>query len=138
MKLLKYEHREELFTVDITHVSVDSSMTIDTTVTDVYSHLAIDIVPRIRPSVTSTTVLISHITNEFTKEEYEVPTEIEVLSNSTYRLYLLDTDFVKPESKYSIDIKSSEDTIYKGKVMVTDKEIQNYRYTTINNDKLYI
>lgn len=138
MKLLKYKIREEFLTVDTTIVFTDSLMTVDTTVTNEYSNLAIDFVPRIRPNVTSTTVFRVHITNEFTKEEYDVPYDIEVLSNSIYRLYLLDTDFVKPESKYSIDIKSSDDTIYQGKVMITAKDIQNYRYTTINNDKLYI
>lgn len=165
MKLIKYEQTEELLTADTTKVFTDSSITIDTTVANVNGRSFIDFVPRISPNVndidisitvdstlilvdsditvdtTSTTVsdgLIVHITNEFTKEEYNVPTDIEVLSNSTYRLYFLDSNFIKPESKYSIDIKSSEDTLYQGKVMVTTKDIQNYRYTTINNNKLYL
>lgn len=165
MKLIKYEHIEELLTTDAAKVSTDSSITIDTTVVKEYTLPFIDFVPRISPNVNdieipitadstlilvdnditvdTTSIIISDglsvtITNEFTKVVYNVPTVIEVLSNSTYRLYFLDSSFIKPESKYSIDVKASEEEIYQGKVMITTKDIQNYRYTTINNDKLYL
>lgn len=75
------------------------------------------------------------VINEFTKERFSPLVNLEVI-NSIYRLNFLETDFLTLEGRYSILIEGNNKTAYQGKMIFTEKDIQNYRYTKINNTKM--
>ena len=116
----------DYLTVDSMLVSVDNTLiTADTTYeTDIIS-----------PTITLT--VIREFDNKIFKPDF-------VLSsiNNLYRLSFLDTDFLSKEGRYSVLIEDTIDNkthiIYKGKMIYSLKDIQNYRYTIINNTKMYI
>lgn len=129
MKLLKYEHIE------------DSSMTIDTTVTNEYNRLYIDFVPRDVPTVQvgEDAGLYSIVENEFTKVRFTVPCELQSLGGGVYRLFFVNTLFIRPESKYSISIFDLGGLLYQGKMLYTlHSDIQDFRYTKIEDNKFYL
>lgn len=141
MKLLKYEHIEELLTTDTTQVSADSSMTIDTTVANEYNRLYIDFVPRDVPTVQvgEDGGLYSIVENEFTKVRFTVPCELQSLGGGVYRLFFVNTLFIRPESKYSISIFDLGGLLYQGKMLYTlHSDIQDFRYTKIEDNKFYL
>lgn len=141
MKLIKYEHREGLLTADAIHVSADSSITIDATVANAYSDLFIDFVPRDVPMVQGEEDggLYSIVENEFTKCRFTVPCRLQSLGGGVYRLYFVDTLFIRPESKYSISVFDLGGLLYQGKMIHTlNSDIQNFRYTKITDNKFYL
>lgn len=77
------------------------------------------------------------IVNEFTNEEFNPMSKIEDI-NGIYKLTFLETNFLSVEGRYSILIKLNSETVYKGKMIFTDKNIEYYRYTEINNNKMYL
>lgn len=164
MKVIKLGSIESLLTVDSEEITVDNTVTVDST-QEFTVQPYIDFVPRILSNDTEviipltvdsglvtvddtitvdmTDTSISNvrtlITNEFTNQTYNVPVTIIHLNGSIYRLYFQSTTFIKDNSKYSIEIKDNDELMYKGKMMTTSiEDIQNYRYTTIMDNKMYL
>lgn len=112
----------DFLTVDNTLITVDN---IDITADRTFYTLP-------TPTTVNVTVIREFDNKSFTPE-------VEIFTyNNVYRLLFLTVDFLKREGRYSILIKDADDTLYKGKMIYTLKDIQNYRYTTINNDKMYL
>lgn len=112
----------DYITVDNTLITVDN--------TDITADLTFYTIP-----VPSTVEVV--VIREFDNKSFKPEVEIS-LYNNIYRLIFLTSDFLTREGRYSILIKDENDTLYKGKMIYTLKDIQNYRYTTINNDKMYL
>lgn len=112
----------DYITTDSTLISTDSTL------------ITADLICYILPSESEVVV---QVTNELTNETFIPEITIGRVRND-YRLVFLSNDFISDESKYSITIKDRSNLLYKGKMIYTLKDIQNYRYTNITNDKLYI
>lgn len=114
--------------IDYTYITVDSnlftvdsiSLTVDQTILTATSECLVNV----------------EIINEFTKEKYYPLVELDNI-NSLFKLTFLETSFLREEGRYSITIKYNSDILYKGKMIFTFKNIQNYKYTTVTyNNKM--
>ena len=86
---------------------------------------------------TVTTLINVVIVNEFTNQEFNPMVSV-TEDNGIYKLTFLETSFLSIEGRYSILIRLDNDIVYKGKMIFTDKNIEYYRYTEINNNKMYL
>lgn len=121
-KTINPNTKYDYITVDNTLLTVDNTdITVDLTLYNIPIPSTIEV------------VVIREFDNKSFKPEVKIS-----LYNSVYRLIFLTSDFLTKEGRYSILIKDKKETLYKGKMIYTLKDIQNYRYTTINNDKMYL
>lgn len=121
-KTINPNTKYDYITVDNTLLTVDNTdITVDLTLYNIPIPSTIEVV----------------VTREFDNKSFKPEVKIS-LYNSIYRLIFLTSDFLTKEGRYSILIKDKKETLYKGKMIYTFKDIQNYRYTTINNDKMYL
>lgn len=143
MKVIKYSDIYNNLTVDTTLYTADNNfITADQTIILVVTGQNIIFVPRkpINKINDSYDHLSVKVVNEFTNKTYYPSFDI-ILDNSNYYNIVFTEDiFEEFETRYSIDIYDNQNnvSIYQGKMIYTDKEIQNYRYTILldNNTKM--
>lgn len=138
MKVLKKEC-DIYFTVDTTEYTVDTTfITADRVNSDCFldgsTYYTLLFVPRFKIPLTNvlTVDLIDEMTNKRIDFDFSWS-----YSKDFIRLKF-DTDKLRDESRYSIEIKDSDKVIYLGKAIKTLKEVQDYKYSEIINNKLYI
>lgn len=139
MKVIKYSDIFTNLTVDSTVYTVDNNyITSDQTIILLVTGQNILFVPR-KP-ILETTDLVVKVVNEFTNEIFYPQFEIIKDNNNYYNLIFTDNIFEEFETRYSIDIYNDQtnESIYQGKMIFTNKSIQDYRYTIMldNNTKM--
>lgn len=112
----------EDLTIDTLLITIDNRiLTIDTTETNTGSDKIYDII----------------VVREFDDKTF-TPGGTIFNSNGLYTLIFDSVDFLLNNSKYSITIKDNNIVVYQGKMIFTNKDIQDFRYTRINNNKMYL
>lgn len=138
MKTIKLGSFEGELTTDNTVITADTTtvLTNDTEISLIFDNY-IDFIPRVGIETTLPESYIVTVVREF-DNKYFYPNAMFNERDNIYRLNFKDTDFLKRDNKYSVLIMNGDIIVYQGKMIYTDKNIQNYRYTTINNKKMYL
>lgn len=139
MKVL-YETCNPYLTVDNTRTTVDNSLiTADTTNSTCYNdgtqYYEMELVSRIKLERGDDVSLI--LTREMTNKEIII-SSYEWFYRKGLLVIQFMSDDVVDNGKYSILIKSLNSVVYEGKAINTLQDSQDYKYTKIINNKLYI
>lgn len=138
MKTIKLGSFDGELTTDNTVITADTItvLTNDTEISLIFDNY-IDFIPRVGIETALPESYVVTVVREF-DNKYFYPKAMFNERDNVYRLNFKDTDFLKRDNKYSVLIMNGDIIVYQGKMIYTDKDIQNYRYTTINNKKMYL
>lgn len=140
MKVIKYSDIYNDLTIDSTLYTVDNNfITVDQTIILVVTGQNIVFVPRNPIELIGGTYdhISVKVVNEMTNQNINPQFEIFLDNSNFYNLVFIDNIFTDFDTKYSIDIydNNSNKSIYQGKMIYTNKDIQNYRYTILLDNK---
>lgn len=124
----------KLFTTDTTKTTVDvTSITADMT-SDVNIGYSIRFIPRfkISPNSKLDLLIVREIDNQ------PIPHRLNWTLDGNYIVLNIDSDRIRENYKYSLDVKVEDRVVYQGKAICTNQVPQEYKYTKIDNNKLYI
>lgn len=143
MKVIKYSEIYNNLTVDSTLYTADNNyITSDQTIILVVTGQNIVFVPRKSINKIDDTYdhILVKVVNEFTNKSFEPEFNIILDNEGYYNLVFIDAIFDQFETRYSINIldTNTNQSIYQGKMIYTEKSIQDYRYTIMldNNTKM--
>lgn len=119
------------YTVDNTNDTVDNTLiTVDKTLDEIIQVNYLKILPSIITERYDVT-----FTNELTGTILNLDDCVSILENKIINIVLPSMELMEG-NRYNVEVKTNNKIVWRGNVMSTDKNIQDYQQTTIQNNKI--